>query len=78
MRTRRTSALSTCSAFMDVSTTPRVPQATAQTSSIATPLAAIAADVPDVLQLSAELTEAIDADDTGAILAKTAGLIEIS
>jgi hypothetical protein len=48
----------------------------AQTSSIATPLAAIAADVRDMLQLSAELTEAIDADDTGAILAKTAGLIE--
>ena len=48
----------------------------AQTSSIATPLAAIAADVHDTLQLSAELTTAIEADDTGAILAKSAGLIE--
>ena len=48
----------------------------AQTSSIATPLAAIAADVRDMLQLSAELTTAIEADDAGAIVAKTAGLIE--
>jgi hypothetical protein len=48
----------------------------AQTASIATPLAALVADVRDMLQLSAELAAAIEADDTGAILAKSAGLIE--
>jgi hypothetical protein len=48
----------------------------AQATSIAVPLASVVANVRDLLRLSAELTTAIEADDTGAILAKSVGTIE--
>ena len=47
-----------------------------QESAIAAPLAAAVGDAHDMLQLAAELIAAIEADDTGAIIAKSAGLIQ--
>jgi hypothetical protein len=48
----------------------------AQETAIAAPLASVVGDVRDMLQLSAELTTAIEADDEGTIVAKSAGLIQ--
>lgn len=48
----------------------------AQATSLATPLAAAAGDVHDMLQLAGELATAIDADDDSTIIAKSLGLIQ--
>lgn len=48
----------------------------AQATSIASPLASVVTNVRDLLRLSAELTTAIEADDTGAIVAKSVGTIQ--
>jgi hypothetical protein len=48
----------------------------AQVTAIAGPLADAVRDVHDMLQLSSELVGAIEADDTLATIAKSAGLIE--
>ena len=53
-----------------------IPLTPAQETAIASPLAAAVGDVRDMVQLSGELTVAIDADNTGAIIAKSAGLIQ--
>jgi hypothetical protein len=53
-----------------------IPMSPAQESAIAAPLSAAVGDAHDMLQLGAELTAAIDADNTGTIIAKSAGLIE--
>jgi hypothetical protein len=48
----------------------------AQATSLAAPLASIVANVRDLLRLSAEITTALEADDTGAAVAKSIGTIE--
>lgn len=53
-----------------------IPVTSAQEGGIAAPLSSAVGDAHDMLQLAAELTAAIDADDTGSIIAKSLGLIE--
>lgn len=53
-----------------------IPMSAAQESAIGGPLASAVGDAHDMMQLSAELTTAIEADDTGGIIAKSAGLIQ--
>jgi len=53
-----------------------IPLTAAQETAIAAPLSTVVAKVRDMMQLSGELTVAIDADNTGAIIAKSAGLIQ--
>src|SRR6185503_13038029 len=53
-----------------------IPLTPAQEAAIASPLSAAVGDARDMMQLSGELTVAIDADNTGAIIAKSAGLIQ--
>jgi len=45
-------------------------------TALSVPLASIAANANDMMQLSAELLDAIDADDTGRILTKSIGLTQ--
>jgi len=47
-----------------------------QAVALSAPLASTAANANDMMQLSAELLDAIDADDTGRILAKAIGLTQ--
>jgi hypothetical protein len=53
-----------------------IPISTAQESAIAPTLQTMTANAGNLLQLSGELVVAIDADNIGDIIAKSAGLIE--